>query len=139
MSSGHDNPFNPSDRMLRQFAGLWIVFLAGMAAWQEFHHGRHTVALVLAILSVTVGPVGVAWPRAIKPIFVGWMTLAYPIGWTVSRVVLGTIFFVLFTPIAWIFRMMGRDELGLTKQPQAVTYWRAKPQAADKARYLRQF
>jgi hypothetical protein len=139
VSTGHDSPFNPTERMLRQFAAIWIVFFAGNAAWQELHHHRHVLALVLAILSVTVGPLGVAWPRAIRPIFVGWMALAYPIGWTVSRIVLGTIFYGLFTPLGWVFRMASRDELGLKKQPDAQTYWRSKTCAADKADYLRQF
>jgi len=139
VSAGHNSPFNPTERMLRQFAAIWIVFFGAIAAWQRFHHHRETLAIVLAVLAVTVGPIGVAWPRAIRPIFVGWMTLAYPIGWTVSRIVLGAVFYGLFTPIGIVFRLMGRDELGLKRQPQAATYWQPKPRASDKAQYLRQF
>ena len=139
MSSAHDNPFNPTERMLRQFAAIWVVFFGAIAAWQEFHHHRHTVALTLGVLSVTLGPLGVAWPRIIRPVFIGWMVLVYPIGWTVSRVVLGAIFYGLFTPMAWIFRLSGRDELGLKPRPDVSTYWHSKPAATDKARYLRQF
>jgi hypothetical protein len=125
--------------MLRQFAAIWIVFFGAVAAWQGFHHHRQMLAIVVAIMAVTIGPVGVAWPNAIRPIFVGWMTLAYPIGWTVSRIVLGAVFYGLFTPIGLVFRMMGRDELGLKRQAQAATYWQPKPRPADKAQYLRQF
>ena len=125
--------------MLRQFAAIWVVFFGATAAWQEFHHHRHVPAIVFAILSVTVGPVGVAWPKAIRPVFVGWMTLAYPIGWTVSRIVLGAIFYGVFTPLAWIFRITGRDELALKPKRQVATYWDAKPPATDKAHYFRQF
>lgn len=138
MSAAH-NPFNPTDRMLRQFAMLWIVFFGAIAARQEFHHHHHTLATVLAVLAVTLGPLGIVWPRVIRPVFVGWMVLAYPIGWVVSRIVLGTIFYGLFTPVAWVFRLMGRDVLVLKPQPQAATYWRSKPVASDQAQYLRQF
>jgi len=110
-----------------------------IALWQEFHHGRHTLALALAILAVTLGPLGLAWPRIMRPVFIGWMALVYPIGWTVSRLVLGILFFGLFTPVAWIFRIMGRDELRLKPQPHATTYWQPKPRANDKAQYMRQF
>jgi RsiW-degrading membrane proteinase PrsW (M82 family) len=131
--------FNPTDRMLRQFAALWLVFFLAIAARQEFHHHHRMAAIVLAVLAVTLGPLGMAWPRILRPIFIGWMALAYPIGWVVSRIVLGIIFFGLFTPVAWIFRMIGRDALVLKSQPDAATYWLTKPVATDKAQYMRQF
>jgi hypothetical protein len=139
MSPANQNPFAPTDRVLRQFATMWVVFFAAIAARQEFHHHRRLLAIALAILSLTIGPLGMVWPRIIKPIFVGWMGLAYPIGWVVSRVVLGVIFYGLFTPMAWVFRLIGRDALVLKPQPHAATYWCTKPGADDQAQYLRQF
>ena len=139
MSSERESPFNPTDRILRQFSAIWVVFFGAVAAWQEIHHDRHTLAFVLGVLAITLGPLGLAWPRIIRPVFIGWMALVYPIGWTVSRIVLGTIFYGLFTPLAWVFRLSGRDELGLKPRPDASTYWQSKPAATDKARYLRQF
>jgi hypothetical protein len=138
MSDHHPNPFAPTARLLRQFAGIWIVFFGTIAAWQGLYHHRTGLATALAVLAVTIGPIGLAWPRAIKPIFIGWMTLAYPIGWTVSRLVLGTLFYGMFTPLALFFRLTRRDELGLKRAPDAGTYWLSKPRMTDKARYLRQ-
>jgi len=130
---------NPTTRMLRQFAGLWIVFFAGAALLQEFHRERHTVALILGVLAVTIGPMGLIKPAAIKPIFIGWMVAVYPIGWTISRIILSALFYLLFTPIGWVLRLKGRDELRLKPAPGASTYWREKPQAVDSSQYLRQF
>ena len=135
----HDNPFDPTPRMLRQFGGLWLVFFSGVAVWQGLHHERYTLAAILAILAVTIGPIGIAVPRLIRPVFVGWMTVVYPIGWTVSRVVLGVIFYGLFTPVALAFRARGRDELKLKAQSETKTYWSPKPRVTDKSKYLRQF
>src|SRR6267143_1914947 len=134
----HDNPFSPTPRMLRQFGGIWIVFFGAIAAWQGLHHERHGLGLALAVLAVTIGPLGIAAPRLIRPICIGWMGVVYPIGWMVSRVVLGILFYGLFTPVALIFRTIGRDELRLKPQPDAETYWATKPHATDKAQYLRQ-
>jgi hypothetical protein len=139
MSAEHDSPFNPTARMLRQFGGIWIVFFGAIAAWQEFHHHRRGVAITLAVLAVTIGPLGLVWPRGIRPIFIGWMALVYPIGWTVSRVVLGLIFYGLFTPVAWFFRVTDRDALGLKPRRSADTCWQPKGRVTDKAQYLRQF
>ena len=139
MSSAPTNPFNPTDRMLRQFAGLWIIFFLAIAA-RMYSHGRSpAIVITIAVLAVTIGPLGLVWPRIIRPVFVGWMALAYPIGWVVSRMVLGTIFFGIFTPVAWVFRLTGRDVLGLKAHRSAQTYWQPKPNAPDKSQYLRQF
>lgn len=138
MHPSHPNPFAPSDRMLRQFAGLWILFFGALAGWKALHHDPRW-AMILSGLAVTLGPLGLAWPRAIKPVFIGWMALAWPIGWLVSRVILGILFYGMFTPIAALFRLAGRDTLRLRPQPQAATYWLPKPQAAGKEQYLRPF
>ena len=39
------------------------------------------------------------------------MVLAFPIGWTVSQVILLLMFYGLFTPIGLVFRLIGRDPL----------------------------
>jgi len=136
--SSFDNPFKPSDKMLRQFSGLCILFFGAIAARQEFHHHHHTAALIFALLAVIIGPLGLIAPRAVKPIFVGWMALAYPIGWLVSRIVLGALYYLLFTPVAFFFRLSGRDALRLKPAPAAASYWQSKPRALDKAQYFRQ-
>ena len=136
MHPSHPNPFAPSPRMLRQFAGLWILFFGALAAWQAFHQNPRW-AMILGALALTLGPLGLAWPRAIKPVFIGWMALVWPIGWLVSRLILGVLFYGMFTPIAAVFRLARRDALALQPQPQAATYWRRKPPATGKEHYFR--
>ena len=67
------------------------------------------------------------------------MVLAFPIGWTVSLVLLGLVYYGLFLPIGLVFRLVGRDALGLRSQPDATTYWTSRPEMADVRRYFRQF
>jgi RsiW-degrading membrane proteinase PrsW (M82 family) len=138
MTAGDKSLFNPSGRMLRQFSAIWIIFFGGIAAVQEFHHHHHVLAMVLGAMAITLGPLGVLWPRLMKPIFVGWMVLVYPIGWVVSRVILGVLFYSLFAPTALVFRFIGRDALSLKPKPQADSFWSPKVAAVDKAHYLRQ-
>jgi hypothetical protein len=139
MSSGHEHLDAPTDRMLRQFAACWIAFFGLIAAVQEAHYGRSSLALALLLLATTVGPLGLVWPRAIRRIFVGWTTLARPVGWMVSGVLLRIVFYGVFTPVAIIFRIMRRDALGVRRQTGATSYWHTKPSARDSASYLRQF
>jgi hypothetical protein len=53
-------------------------------------------------------------------------------------VILASLFYGLFTPIAWLFRLMGRDVLR-RRRADAATYWKPKPQAPNVRSYLRQF
>jgi Saxitoxin biosynthesis operon protein SxtJ len=131
--------FEPNDRTLRQFAGIWIVFFGAIALRQQFQHHRPVIAMVVAAAALGVGLTGLVWPGRIRPVFVGWMKAAYPIGWVVSRIVLSVIFYGVFTPLALVFRLLRRDALSLESRPAAITYWHSKPSSADKARYLRQY
>lgn len=134
-------PFHPSRKMLRQFAWLWLAFFGGMAAYQGLYRGNLVAGAVLGALAVTVGPVGLARPEWLRPIFVAWMVLAFPIGWTLSQVMLGAMFYGLFTPVGFFFRLIGRDALSLRKS-QSVTeasYWSPKPMPVEVRRYLKQF
>ena len=100
-----DIPFSPEPRTLRQFAGLWLAFFGGLAAWQGIARGRVGLAIALAVLAIVVGGLGLARPALVRPIFVGWMVLAFPIGWTVSLLLLGLVYYGLFLPIGLAFRL----------------------------------
>jgi Saxitoxin biosynthesis operon protein SxtJ len=134
-----DIQFRPSDKTLRQFAGIWIVFFGGIAAYQGYFRDRTTVALALGSLAAAVGLLGLAAPWSIRPIYVGWMVAAFPIGWVVSHVILALIFYGLFTPIAVLFRLLGRDALH-RRPPQGFdTYFVPKTTPAAPRSYLRQY
>ncbi len=129
----------PTPRELRLFSGLWLGFFLLLAAWQGWGHGRTGWAVALVALALGVGPLGLLWPRAIRPVYVAWLAVGFPVGWAVTHLLLAGIYFGLFTPVAWAFRLAGRDALALRRPAGRETYWAAKPQAADAARYFRQF
>ena len=134
-----DIPFSPPPKLLRQFAVLWLLFFGSSAAWQGMVRGRPVVASALALVALAVGLAGILRPAAARPIFVGWMVLAFPIGWTVSLLLLGIVYFGIFTPMALVFRLTNRDALGLRPGPEKETYWEPHPAPADIRRYFRQF
>jgi hypothetical protein len=134
-----DLPLNPSSRTLRQFAGLWIAFFGGWAAWQYFVHARTELALVLGVLALTIGPIGLVFPPAVRPVFVTWLTLAFPIGWAVSRVVLMLLFWGVMTPVGLMSRFFGRDVLKLRRDDRATSYWTPKERPVELRSYFRQF
>jgi hypothetical protein len=134
-----DIPRSPDSKTLRQFSAIWVVFFGGMAVYQYFAKGHATAAAVIALLACTVGPLGLVRPQAVKWIYVGWMMLAFPIGWTISTLMLGLLYYGIFTPLGVVFRARGRDLLGLKPHPDKPTYWHPKPAVTDPRRYLREF
>ena len=57
--------------------------------------------------------------EAARIIFVGLMTVTYPIGLVVSTLALGFMFYVVFTPLGFFMRLAGRDPLRLKARRDA--------------------
>lgn len=134
-----DIPFNPSRNTLRQFAGLSLIFFGGFAVWLGLFRDRPVAGDVLAGLAIVIAVVGTVSPMALRPVFVGWMILAFPIGWAVSRILLGVLYFGIFTPVGVFFRIRGRDPLMLRRRTGQATYWSEKPAPDNVSSYFRQF
>jgi hypothetical protein len=128
----------PTDRILRQFAGLSFLILGGLAGWNGLVHGHRALALALGALGIMIGILGVTKPRTVGPLFTGLMILTYPIGWLVTRILLVLLFLGMFTPLALLFRLIGRDALTRRRRPDQPSYWTTKPSATDVRRYFRQ-
>jgi len=128
----------PKAKVLRQFAGLWLIFFGGLAAARVWHGHGDAVAALLGAIAVVVGVLGMARPAAVRVIYTGWVIAAFPIGWTVSQIMLVILYFVVFTPVALVFRIIRRDPLQLRRR-DAASYWMVKPPAAKAEDYFRQF
>jgi hypothetical protein len=134
-----DIQFDPPLKVLRQFAGLCLLIFGGLALWEILKQGRMGYGGILAALALTIGPVGLVRPAWVRFIYVGWMVLAFPIGWTMSQVILATMFFGLFTPIAFAFRLLKRDTLHRRRRPELESCWQHKPPPPDLRSYFKQF
>jgi Saxitoxin biosynthesis operon protein SxtJ len=134
-----DVSFRPPTQTLRQFAVLWLIFFGGLAGWQGYVRSNPGLAAVLGALAVVVGGLGILWPSAVRWLYVGWMVAAFPIGWTISQLILICLYLGLFTPVALVFRILGRDALSRRFLHGPATYWAAKPAVTDPKRYFQQF
>lgn len=134
-----DINFRPQSKTLRQFAVLWTLFLLGAAAWQWFLHGRATLATVLLVAGLAFGVTGIVRPASIRWLFVALSVATFPIGWLVSWLLFAALFFVVFTPLALFFRLIGRDPLDRRFDKKLRSYWAEKPPAPDARRYFRQY
>lgn len=134
-----DLPLDPSRTTLRQFGLLGVVILGGLAAWRIASHGATPGSVALGIFGLLLGVLGVLAPRFLRPIFVGWLVLAFPIGWLVSQIVMAGLYYGVLTPIGLALRATGRDALALKRPEGATSYWVPKPAPADVRSYFRQY
>jgi uncharacterized protein YjeT (DUF2065 family) len=148
MSKMIEIDWQPDERTLRQFGGIAFVgfLLIAMLAWNEwlvFSFGlgssRPLVAGSFAALGVLSGLFSLVAPKANKPIFLGLTLLSYPIGFVLSYVIMGFLFYGLITPLGLFFRLIGKDPLNRRFDRAAVTYWSEPRPRRGKESYFRQF
>jgi hypothetical protein len=136
---------DPTPRQLRQFAFAGALLMP-LAAWlisgrplaEDWLPWHTRLVGSLAALGGAFVALSFAAPRILKPVFVGASFVAFPIGFVVGEVLLAFIYFVVFTPVALVFRLMGRDALARRIDRNATTYWRPKLQPRDASSYFRQ-
>ena len=131
---------NPTDRQLRQFAGLVLplaALLIGAILWFKFHE-KVPASIVLAA-TAGVSTLGLIRPAVLRPVYVGWMVAAWPIGWVIGHIVIGVIFFLVVTPTGLLMRMLGRDPLNRRFEPERKSYWQPRETTDDPNRHFRQF
>ena len=130
---------NPSRRDLLWFGLLLPVFFAivGVLVWRRT--GSLTSGWVLWAAGGSLSALFAVWPASRRRIYLGWMYAVYPIGWTLSHLLLGVVYFVIMTPIGLALRVLGRDPLERSFDRTATTYWVRHNPAQRIERYLRQF
>jgi hypothetical protein len=128
----------PDNRMLRQFGGLCALVFGGAGLWSAATTGFGARAVILLAVGMGGGFLGLLRPSLLRPVFVGWMVLAFPIGWLVSHLLLGLLFFGVFTPVGLLLRTLGKDSLRL-QRGNATSSWQDRTQETDLKRYFRQY
>ncbi len=129
----------PSRRDLLWFGLLLPVFFAIVGALVWRRTGSLAAGTAVWAVGGTVSALFAVWPASRHRIYVGWMYAVYPIGWTVSHLLLGMVYFVVITPIGLALRILRRDPLERRFDGEATTYWVRHNPAGRIERYLRQF
>lgn len=130
---------NPSPKELRWFGALLGAFLGVAGHLVSRKAGLAGVAPALWALAVAVPAVYYAVPRVRRPIYLGWTYLTFPIGMTVSWVVLSLVYFAVVTPVGLALRLAGRDPLQRALERGRASYWNDHPTGDDPSRYFRQY
>ncbi len=129
---------DPTARQLRVFGVAFLIFsvIVGIALWMQ--SGDLPKALLTwAVLSVTaVG--SMVLPRWGRFLYALTTLISFPIGWVLSFLIMGVIYYLVLTPIGLLLRLAGRDALRLRKRDE-VSCWSDRPPAGEPSQYFRQY
>jgi hypothetical protein len=132
--------WHPGRRPLRVFgvSGLLASVVAGVVL-----HWVWGAALgwSLAILAAGAGLFlcSLISLRATRVLYLGLTIPMLPIGYLVSFLLLAGFYFLVLTPIAGVFRLIGRDPLHRRFEAVAESYWVPHRPSEETERYLHQF
>jgi NADH:ubiquinone oxidoreductase subunit 6 (subunit J) len=114
---------NPSRRDLTVFGLLLLLFTGLVGAGLYFRTGAHEAARIVWIAGAALVALYFAVPPIRRPIYLGWIYVTFPIGFVLSHVILGIVFYLVFTPLGLVMRLFGYDPLRRKFDRAAGSYW----------------
>lgn len=104
------------------FGILFVVVFVVLEFWGIYKGWSQSARVVIFVVGFFVGLLTFFAPKLLRPFNLAWFWLGYSLGMIVRPMVLGVLFFGMLTPVAFIARLCGRDELKLKRQLVA-SYW----------------
>ena len=128
-------PELPSNRVF----GYFFAFIFGALGAYLGFNGLLTASTVLVILACGLATTAFFKSYLLLPLNRSWMKFGVLLSAIVSPIIIGLIYFCLFTPVGIVMRLFRRDELRL-KIKARQTYWKSKSnQIGDSDAFKNQF
>lgn len=125
-------PSKLNDGQLKAFGlslTVMLLILGGLAQWKW-------QSPILATLFLSTGVIGGAiyflTPKIRPGVYRGFMVLTFPIQWVMTILILGLVFYGLFLPIGFLFRVCGKGIRGDRK----TSGWHGRNEPNEPKRYF---
>ena len=102
--------------------GLWFTLFFVIIGLLPLRHSRPIRIWALAVAVVFL-LLAFAAPRVLHPLNQVWTKIGLVLGKIVNPIVMSVVFLLVLTPLALVFRMLGKDPLRLRLAPDVTTYW----------------
>ena len=81
------------------------------------------IYLFVLVVACAVLITGLLFPVVIKPVFILFSYIGFVMGWIMTRVILSLLYYLVFTPIGLLLRVMGKKMLDTTFKDTKESYW----------------
>lgn len=107
----------PSAKELRLFALATLAVVLLLEKW----YGGGWLGLVGQSMAIYTA-LGMGVPVILRPLYHGMTRLGMILGFVNIRIILGLTYYLIFTPLAIYFKLVGRDKLHLKKK-ECKSFW----------------
>ncbi|MBN1231856.1 MAG: hypothetical protein JXA60_00690 [Candidatus Coatesbacteria bacterium] len=78
-------------------------------------------SIILFSFGAAVFIIGMIVPKILQKPFYYWMKFAHALGWLNARIILGLLYYLVFTPFGLLLRLFGKNTLSFKNEDN--TYW----------------
>jgi len=108
-------------KQLRSFGLLVGGILTLIGLWPTLFRGEDPRLWVLIFAGLLMIP-ALLLPRSLGPVYRVWMAIGQILGWINTRLILGVVFYGLFTPMGLVMRLLGKDAMRRKLEGDADSY-----------------
>lgn len=108
----------------KKFGAFFSLIFFSIALYLSFT-GKNYISIILTILGILFIVIIFTKPDILLPFNKAWMRFGFLLGVIVSPIILGLLFYIIFTPTSIFMRLILRDELSL-KRKNVNSYWKLK-------------
>ena len=138
----------PDTKTLRQFGVIALIAFGAIGYLVtkdnglfglDFGTAGPTVAYVLWGLGAVSGLLSLVAPSLNRFLYIALIVITYPIGFVISYTVLGVFYYLIITPVALLFKVLGRDTMTRAFPGKKDSYWVEHKDTDDVGRYFKQY
>jgi hypothetical protein len=120
LDTGHGRRSYRTERDFGLLVGGVLVALGG---WWSYRGRYPVLSVVLLSVGATLALLGALQPKWLVVPNRLWMGMAEAMGFVMTRVILGVVFFLIVTPVGLLRRLTGGDPLG-RRAGRTGSYWK---------------
>lgn len=118
-----------TERKIREFLVLFVVISVGIGVWYVVQNSWEASSSIIIFAFLLLSPifaVGFIFPMLYKTSYLVWMGLAVTLGFFMSSIIIGLVFYLVITPIGIVKRLTNKDFLDERWNSEEPSYWKER-------------
>jgi hypothetical protein len=133
------NHLEPTEKQLRQY-GLMMAGVLSCFVGIFLYKAWLTAAMALGVWVLFFLLLGLLVPARLATVYRVWMKFGMVVGNFNFKLILGLLYFFMFTPFRVVTSFFRADPLTRKIEPEKASYWhRCEPRSSDPKRYEQQY
>lgn len=119
------------DRSVKRKFGLVFGSILAVVALVSLWRGRGQLVVPFLGVSFLMVIVALVKPLLLSPLHAAMLRIAGYMGWVNTRLILILVYSLVFTPVALVYKLLGKDPLSRSFEKDAASYWQPKDKRVE--------